>query len=426
MNISDRNRPDILPVKNIILPEIESFRLKNGVQVFLIESGSEEIMRLEFIFSAGQIKENMPLLASTTNMMLTEGSVKYKSEELNSLLDYYGTFLNLSAEKDYAGLSLLVLNKHFEKILGIILEIIFNPVFPEPEFTALMNKRLQWYLLSREKVQSIATDLFFESVFGKHHPYGRKVNKADFSSLNTFLLKDFHSEYYTAGNLTIIIAGRIHSRTCGLLESYFGDIPVQQKGDESKPEIPEPESIKKIHSDKKGSVQTAIRIGSKTINKRHPDYPGLKVLNSLLGGFFGSRLMKKIREEKGYTYGISSNITSCDLTGYKVISTDVSHRNVTDTIRDIYREIEHLQNIPVGSEELTVLKNYMSGELVRMFDGPFAVAESFKSVWEFGMDFSYFLRFSEKIKTITPDEIIELARTYYVQDELHEITVGGE
>jgi predicted Zn-dependent peptidase len=169
-----------------------------------------------------------------------------------------------------------------------------------------------------------------------------------------------------------------------------------------------------------------VRIGSTTINKRHSDYPGLKVLDSILGGYFGSRLMKNIREEKGYTYGISSSISSLDLSGYKVISTDVSHKNCQKTIDEILKEIKVLQNVPVKKEEMAVVRNYMSGEMLRMFDGPFALAESFRSAWEFGLDNSYYHRLAEKIKTITPDEIIELARTYYKIDDLYEITVGSE
>jgi predicted Zn-dependent peptidase len=136
--------------------------------------------------------------------------------------------------------------------------------------------------------------------------------------------------------------------------------------------------------------------------------------------------MKNIREEKGYTYGISSSLSSLDLTGYKVISTEVGQKYCQKTIEEIYREIRLLQSVPVKKEEMDVVRNYMSGEMVRMFDGPFALAESFKSAWEFGLDNNYYYSLAEKIKTVTPDEIIELAKTYYKIDDLYEITVGSE
>jgi predicted Zn-dependent peptidase len=426
MNSLKRKQPPVFAVEKVVIPEAGFVKLNNGVPVFCIEAGTEDIMRLEFVFRAGQVKEPLPLVSSSTNMMLTEGSQNYSSEELNRLLDFYGVFQNSSASKDNGGVVFFFLNKHIEKVLELSREILFRPVFPEEELRSLMNKRLQWYLVNREKVQNIATDNFFQSVFGKDHPYGRNVAEVDFEAINTALVTDFHSKHYTSENMTIIISGRIHEKTTELLNTYFGE-PISKKTDTAGPvKNLRGETGKKLHTDKPGAVQSAIRIGSPTINKRHPDYPALKILDSVLGGYFGSRLMKNIREEKGYTYGISSSVSSLDLSGFKLISTEVGQKNLQKSIDEIYKEIRLLQNVPVGKEEMKVVRNYMSGEMVRMFDGPFALAESFKAVWEFGLDNSYYHTLAEKIKTIEPDEITEIARTYYNIDDLYEITVGSE
>jgi zinc protease len=355
---------------------------------------------------------------------LSEGSQNYTSEELNRVLDFHGAFLNLYAEKDRAGIVVFFLSKHIEKVMELSREILFCPVFPVEELNSLMNKRLRWFLVNKEKVQNLAIDEFFESVFGKHHPYGHKVTEPDFEMMNPALLKDFHSKYYTPDNMAVIISGKIHSETPELLDRYFGEISSPFIYNEDSGNVLKGEKRRKIHIDKPGTVQTAIRIGSSTINKRHPDYTGLKILDSILGGYFGSRLMKNIREEKGFTYGIGSNVSSLDQTGYKVISTEVNQKNCKKAIDEIYREIRLLQSVPVEKNELEVVRNYMSGEMVRMFDGPFALAESFRSAWEFGLDNSYYHRLAEKILTIEPDEIIQLAKTYYNIDELYEVTVG--
>jgi predicted Zn-dependent peptidase len=181
---------------------------------------------------------------------------------------------------------------------------------------------------------------------------------------------------------------------------------------------------RKINIEKTGAVQTAFRIGSSTINKRHPDYPGLKILNTILGGYFGSRLMKNIREEKGFTYGIHSSVNSLDQAGFKMISTEVGKQYARQAADEIYREILRLQKEPVGPGELEVVRNYMLGEMIRMFDGPFAIAESFKSVWEFGMDFGYFINLMNSVKTISADEIMRLAAVYYKIEDLYEVSAG--
>ncbi len=419
-----RIQPPVFPSEKVIIPEARSFLLDNEIPVYMIEAGTEDIMRLEFTFKAGQIRDTLPLLSSTCNMMLTEGSVNYTSEELSRILDYFGVFLNQSAEKDTAGIVCFFLSKHVEKVLELSHEILFRPVFPEHELNALMKKRLRWYLVNREKVQNIAMDKFFESIFGKNHPYGYQVMEEDFENITPLLLSDFHSRYYTPENMAIIISGRIHNKTGELLNKYFGNIAASETKKPGPVSIVKGEKLKKIHINKSGAVQTAIRIGSTIINKRNPDYPGLKVLDSILGGYFGSRLMRNIREEKGYTYGISSSLSSLDLTGYKVISTEVGQKDYQKAIDEIYREIILLQKMPVSRDELKVVQNYMSGEMVRMFDGPFALAESFKSVWEFGLSNSYYYSLAEKIKTIEPDEINSLAKTYYNIDDLYEITAG--
>lgn len=417
-------QPAMIPVGIDRIPEAEPFSLKNQVPVFIIEAGSEDLMKIDFIFRAGLIMEELPLLASTVNLMLVEGSQNYTAEALNHALDYYGTFLNLSVEKDSAGITVYFLNKHLEKILELSREILFRPVFPENELNALLKKRRQWYLVNREKVNNIASDQFFESIFGSDHPYGRQTCLKDFEGLTPGLLQTFHARYYNPFNMAIIVSGKIHPETRSLLNHYFGEVSSSYKSRFKTPQSPAGEKTKKVFVEKKGAIQSAIRIGSKTISKRHPDYHGLKILDTILGGYFSSRLMKNIREEKGYTYGISSSVVSFELSGYKVIATEVGKKYTKKTLEEIYREIGILQNTPVEFGELDIVRNIMSGEMVRMFDGPFAIADSFRAVWEFGLGNNFYYDLAKKIKTIEPDEIIHLAKTYYNIDELYEIIAG--
>ncbi len=420
-----RNQPPVFPADNLVIPEAVTFNLKNGIPVYKIEAGTEDIIRLEFTFRAGQAKETFPLQATTANMMLSEGSSNYTSEELNRLIDYFGAFLNMTVDKDRAGIVLFLLNKHLGKILELCREMLFHPVFPETELNSLITKRRRWFLVNREKVQNLASEKFFESVFGKNHPYGRIVTEQDFDSISKQMLTEFHGKYYTPDNMTIIMSGRFLHNTYELLEHHLGDLVVINPSTQYDEYPITGEKRKKIHVDKPGSIQSAIRIGSSIINKCHPDYHGLKIVNSILGGYFSSRLMKNIREDKGYTYGISSSVSSLNMAGYLMISCEASNINRTKVIDEINREIRLLQDVPVEKEELSVVRNYMSGEMLRMFDGPFALAESFKSAWEFGLDNRYYYRLAEKIKTIEPDEIIELVRTYYNINEFYQVTAGS-
>lgn len=423
-NLAVKTVPKVTSFNFGRIPEAVKIVLDNNVPAYIIEAGTEEIVRIEFVFPAGQIMETIPLAASTTNAMLLEGSINYSAESINRILDQYGAFPNLSFDKDTAGFVIFTLNKHIEKILELSREIIFNPVFPEDELNTLMKYRLQKYQVNRQRVSVLSADSFFLNLFGEDHPYGRNFQPVHFTGIDRTMLAKFHKQYYSVSSMSIIVSGKVPKGIAGILNSFFGSINV----DNQVIQVPKPEirgAISKKHFiEKNDAVQTAIRIGSLTINKNHNDYPGLKVVDTILGGYFGSRLMKNIREDKGYTYGINSTLSSLQQAGYKVISTEVGSEYAERTKEEIYNEIRLLQTEPVSANELEVAKSVMSGEMLRMFDGPFALAESFRSVFDFGLDNNYYYRLAEKIKSIEPDEIMELASTYYNIDDLYEIEAG--
>jgi predicted Zn-dependent peptidase len=287
-----------------------------------------------------------------------------------------------------------------------------------------MKKRYRKFLIEKDKVYRLAADQFFESIFGNQHPYGRQTLPEDFRVMDRELLRDFHALYYRPERMAIFVSGKIHKDILLLLNKYFGEIPIQPAKAIEFPGFPAAQNKRILHIEKKGALQSAIRIGAPSINKRHEDYYGLKVLNVILGGYFGSRLMKNIREEKGYTYGINSSAVSLNLSGFISISSEVSNKSTRNAVDEIYKEIRRLQTESVPEEELSVVRNFMLGELVRMFDGPFAAAESFRSAWEFGLDNSYYTRFADRIRSIEPDEIKALAKKYYKIDDLYEVTAG--
>jgi zinc protease len=417
-------KPRIKQVNPGILPEPSIVFLKNGIPVYIIDSGTEDIERIEFSFDAGNIHENRPLLSSTTNLMLIEGSEKYRSSLINRLLDTWSAFFHPYVERDRAGFVIYFLNRHLEKILDIAGEILFHPVFPDSELSLLMKKRYRKFLIEKDKVYRLAAEQFFESIFGNQHPYGRQTLPADFSNMDREFLKNFHGKYYRPEKMVIFVSGKIHKDILPQLNKYFGEIPIQPAIANELQGFPSGQKNRVIHIEKKGALQSAIKIGAPTINKRHGDYFGLKALNVILGGYFGSRLMKNLREEKGYTYGVSSSVASLNLCGFLSISSEVSNKFTQNAVDEIYKEIRRLQSETIPMGELSVVRNYMLGELVRMFDGPFAAAESFRSAWEFGFDNSYYTRFAARIRSIEPDEIKALATKYYNIDDLYEVTAG--
>jgi zinc protease len=298
MKLQRKMQPLIRPVELNNIPDADLCNLDNGIPVYLINAGTEELMRVEYIFNAGQIKESFPLVASTTNAMLLEGSANYTAKEINSAFDYYGAFINPFIQKDSSGVTIFFLSKHIEKITELCREILFRPVFPEEELENLQKKRLQTYLMNRKRVQNLASDEFFELVFGNDHPYGKKIHPDDFGNVTRSKIQNFHRDFYKKGTLAIIISGKIHSETITILNHLFGQHDLGTRILETKKIRIKVNRTRKVFVNKKDAVQSAIRIGSATINKKHEDFNGLSIFDTILGGFFGSRLMKNLREEK--------------------------------------------------------------------------------------------------------------------------------
>ena len=236
------------------------------------------------------------------------------------------------------------------------------------------------------------------------------------------LFTHFNGNYH-AGNCVIIISGKIMPNTIQLLDKYLGTrIP---KGQTIAPTFPiiktQPKSIK---IDLEGS-QSAIRIGCRMFNKKNPDYNGLFVLNTILGGYFGSRLMMNIREDKGYTYNIFSGLDSMVHDGYFTIGTEVGNEYVENTLAEIYKEIDILQNDLVPLKELEMVQNYLLGNMLTMLDGPMNIADIIKSMVVEEIDFGRFKEVEHSINSITPETLRDLAQQYLVKENMWQVVVGA-
>ena len=423
--INRKIKPEIKPVDKIDLYKPEKVTLDNGIPVYLINTGTQELVKVEFIFNAGKWYEEQLLLANFTNNMLKEGTKNYTSQEIAEKIDFYGAHLEPATGNDIASLSLYTLNKYLEDVLIVTEDVIKNPVFPEKELTTFLQNKKQEFLINNEKVRHVARRMFSKQIFGANHPYGKTAVVEDFDKVTRDALSAFHRKHYSKESCKIIVSGKIPSNLVSGLNKHFGEgskISAASNNLNANVKI-EPEN-KKEYIKKAGSVQSAIRVGRPLFNKTHPDYHKLKVVNAVLGGYFGSRLMTNIREDKGYTYGIGSAIVSLHNAGYFFIASEVGTEVKEPALQEVYKEIEKLQQDKVGEDELTLVRNYLLGSMLRNFDGPFQIADSFKSVMEYDLDNSYYQSYIDTVRSITPEEIRELARQYFDRRDMFELIVG--
>ncbi len=399
--------------------------LGNGLPVYFIEGGSEEFVKVELVFLAGSYFQNKPLQAFAVMRLLRAGTETRSREEINELLDYYSAHLAVDPQKDISSISLYVLNKHLKPALDLFRELLQYPAFPADEMRTFLRNQQQMHLINQKKVQHLARTYFNELIYGEQHPYGYRVKAEDFDSLEAEDLHKFHHSYIHAGDAFCVVAGRMPDSMGQLLSDAFGH--EQWKGDEIRdtPKFPALSPCRrKVHLEIPDALQSGIRVGKQLFNRTHPAYHRLKIANALLGGYFGSRLMQNIRQDKGYTYGIASNLISLVRSGYFFITTQAGVDVTEATREEIYQELKKLREQPAKEEELSSLKSYLSGSFLRSFDGPFAQSDRFKELLVFGMDHSHYDEYLDTLKTISAEDIMESASLYLREDDMMEVIAG--
>lgn len=415
------------------ISEIESFNiikarktfLDNGIPLYQVISGDNGLVKIELMFSAGNWFQQTPVSAFAVNNMLVEGTTKYSSAQIAESIEYFGAFIGYNLDRDYAYFSLFTMSKFLPDIMPLIEDIIKNANFPEHEVNQFRKKHKQRFQVEQTKVKNIAKAVHARMMFGNHHPYGYMIVEEDFDTLDRINIVDFHRQFYSSANCSIIISGATNDEDIIIIDKYFGKGVWNSYNNAFNIDYKvnaEPE--RKIFIEKPDAVQSSIRIGKELFNKTHDDYAGMSVVNCILGGYFGSRLMKSIREDKGYTYGINSLLVTFLHTGYFSIVSEVGSKVTIPALKDIYTEIERLRTESISETELKRVKNYMLGEVIRMFDGPFAQAESLISLLEYKLGYDFFDNYINTIRSITSSQVKDLAQKYLDPTSFYEVVVG--
>jgi zinc protease len=417
--------PQVRDIENLTVSQPRKFILDNGIPVYAITAGFQDLIKVEFLFPNKTFDVNRPLMNSATNRMLSEGTSKYTAQQLADKVDYYGAFLETDENSDFTSVMLYTLNKYFADTIPYISDMLRDAIFPQNELEVYIRNNRQRLTIENEKVNSVARRKFNQLIFGPRHAYGYYTEINDYDKLNRDHLAAHYKDKYIPSNCTIIISGLVKDDSVNILNKIFGKwtgVPSSANGIHAPFESSEQ---KKLLVPKEDAVQSAIRIGKPFFNRRHEDYPGMAVVNTIFGGYFGSRLMSNIREDKGYTYGIGSAIVSMKQNGYFFISTEVGADVTKAAVGEIYKEMDLMRTEEVDDEEMEMARNYMLGTFLKGMDGAFQLAERFKSVYLYDLDYSYYEKYIEKIRTIKSDEIQDLAKRYMDPASVYELVVGN-
>ena len=417
------------PIKDAVefelqLKPYEYFTLDNGVPVYTIDAGTQEVLQMELVFYAGNWYEQQKCIASATNYLLKNGTSTKTAFEINEAFDYYGAHCSRACYNETAVISLSTLNKHLDKLLPVVKEMITDAVFSQEELNTYKQNTKQRLSVQLKKSDFVAARLIDAYVYGEQHPYGTYTNTADIDALTTEQLKEFYKQYYVNGQCVIFVSGKVPADLQLQLNEVFGKLSIR------KPTFSVDAIVSNAAAEKKyriindvNGVQGAIRIARDFPNRHHPDFMKVMVLNTLFGGYFGSRLMSNIREDKGYTYGIHSYIQNHLQQTAWMISTDAGKDVSEATIEEVYKEMKLLREELVDEEELLLVRNYLIGTILGDLDGPFQIMGRWKNLILNNLDEKYFYNSVQTIKTIGAEELRELANKYLNPEDFYELVV---
>ncbi|QNK61425.1 insulinase family protein [Pedobacter sp. PAMC26386] len=415
--------PESRQVNNINFIAPQKQELANGIKVFTVNAGKQELVRIEFVFENVNWDESKPLQAIVVNHLINNGTDKLTAREIADKVDYYGAFLQTDYGADQSSIKIYTLNKHLSSVLPILWSVLNESIFPQQELDIFKQNQQQSLKVSLQKNDFIARKNFAHAIFGTS-TYGSNIEVEDYQGIERADLRAYFSAAYKPENCTVFVAGKFETAEFDLLNASFGK--EWNNNEVSKVNQFSFDSTVKgdIFIERADAIQSAIRMGTLSINRSHADFAGFQVMNCLLGGYFGSRLMANIREDKGYTYGIGSAIVSLKDAGYFFIATEVGADVCTSALTEIEKEIDLLKSETVSEEELSLVRSYMLGSMLGSLENAFSHADKFKNIYFSGLGYDYYDNYIQTVKSITAEEIKALANKYLNTADFTKVVVG--
>lgn len=409
-----------------VLPPISSEKLDNGIPFYYLTDSVEPVLQLSMVFDAGLWYESKNAIAQATAALLKSGTSKRNSFQINDAFEQYGASVKVSADADWSTLTISCLTKHLSKLLPLVYELLTDTQFPQSEIDIYVQNSKQKLSVQLLKSEFIANRKIDEYLFGFHHPYGKYLYAEDYDAIRQEDLLNHVKNFYTSKNCQLFLAGMFSDGDKQLINQYFGRNDWNSQSIQLLPSFSIDAEIVKKHriAHDEHSVQGSIRMAAPFPPKSHPDFVPMIMLNTLFGGYFGSRLMSNIREEKGYTYGIHSMLLNQKNESAFLITTEAGKDVCELAIKEIYKEMELLKTELVDEEELDLVKNYLLGSILGGLDGSFHIMQRWKGLILNGFTEERFYSNIAIYKGITPNQLKELALKYFNEEDFYELVVA--
>lgn len=424
--MTDRTQiPEVKDLTSVFLPPSEVYRLPNGMVICEINTGSQDILRFDVVHKAGRVTEQHRIASRATALLLKDGCGTKSSDEFSELIDFYGAGIKTGSNMDFSYSTLYTLTKHSDALLPLLHEMYTQPLFDDTEIQKFKQQNIQKLREELTKNEVLTFRHFTEEVFGQDHPYGYNSTEEDYRNLDRSHLLSHFQNFYGSDNGYIFMSGKISDSVRKLTGDLFGRTVKHTLPVEYQPAISS-QTPKSVHLKSKNKHQAALKLGFKLFDRSHPDNAGFFVLNTILGGYFGSRLMMNIREDKGYTYDIASVTDQMLHDGCFYVDTEADPQYMASVLKEIHKEMDILKTQKVSLKELKMVRNYLMGNFMNMADGPVNMASLAKTMVLTGKKPDDFQQFVSQVLEVTPEDIMHLAQKYFDPQNFIDVIVMPE
>lgn len=397
------------------------------MKVYFLPHGQVEVVQIEALYHAGRSFQPKIGLLSYMARNMSEGTASYTSVELAHKLDGLGAFIGHNIGEESLSFKLLCLTDQLSQTLPLFQEVMFKPAFPEAEFKQMKARAHQRLKVEAEKTNFQARRHFKKALFGQEHAYGAVLGPAELEALELSDLQQYHADKVMTADLSLLVVGRFDPDTVlSQLNESLGQqarraltLPAPAA---AQPLTPAPSGRQQVKVD---GVQSTVRLGHRALERNHPEQHLMSMVNTILGGYYGSRLMKKIREEKGYTYGIYSGWGAYRYAGQFSIQADVANTYVADTIQTVREEIKRLQQDGVPETELQLVKNYLAGQMISNRETPAQMGAVLRFSLTHGYSFAELDARFARLQEMTAEEVQRLAQAHLRPDAMLEVVAGS-
>lgn len=421
-------QPKAGPAPRFTLPQGESFKLANGLTVIHHYKPGLPLVAAQLVVRSGSAENpaDVPGLAGFTAQMLEEGTATRSAPQIADEIAQLGAFLDTGTGLDASMVSLLSLRANFAPALDIMADIVLRPAFPNAEVERQRADRIGELIQQRDDPESVAAVAAAGALYGSGHPkgYGQLGTEPAIRAVTRDDLVDFWRRHYVPGNAALVVSGDIaRGELKALVESRFAawaraDVPDGDAGE------PAGTPARLVLVDQPGAVQTALRITSIGVARTTPDFPALQVLNAALGGMFSSRLNDKLRETKGYTYGISSWFRYDRTPGPFVIASSVRRDATGASVREIFSEVNAMRDAPLPAAELDTARDAQVLSLPGAFETNADIGASMADIFIYGLPLDYYARLPGQLSAVTAAQVQAAARKYLGPDKMKVVAVG--